>query len=123
MLHFRSQYTAPNGSFSIAMAKLKGLRADVKANAGFDTHAWDWLDLALGKWGAMFSRMAIMLGGVLLALGIVFCCVLPLVKSLVVHTTVRQMSLRRAKPRDLSGLRGYVPDSWFDKYGIMHRLL
>lgn len=41
--------TAPNGTFSLAMNKLKGLRAEVKANAGFDSHAWDWLDLALGK--------------------------------------------------------------------------
>uniref|UniRef100_A0AAZ3R3F1 Uncharacterized protein n=1 Tax=Oncorhynchus tshawytscha TaxID=74940 RepID=A0AAZ3R3F1_ONCTS len=41
--------TAPIGSLAIAMAKLKGLRVEVKANAGVDSHVWDWLDLALGK--------------------------------------------------------------------------
>ena len=41
--------TAPNGSLAIAMAKLKGLREEVKKNAGVDSHVWDWLDLALGK--------------------------------------------------------------------------
>jgi hypothetical protein len=55
--------TAPNGSFAIAMAKLKGLREEVKENAGVDSHVWNWLDLALGKWGAMFARMTFMLGG------------------------------------------------------------
>uniref|UniRef100_A0AAZ3SP16 Uncharacterized protein n=1 Tax=Oncorhynchus tshawytscha TaxID=74940 RepID=A0AAZ3SP16_ONCTS len=90
--------TAPNGFFAITMAKLKGLREEVKENAGVDSHVWDWLDLALGKWGAMFARMAFMLGGGLLALGIVFCCVLHWVKSLVVQTTVKQMSMSRADP-------------------------
>ncbi|XP_021424374.2 uncharacterized protein LOC110494027 isoform X2 [Oncorhynchus mykiss] len=53
--------TAPNGSLAIAMAKLKGLREEVKKNAGVDSHVWDWLDLALGKWGAMFARTVFML--------------------------------------------------------------
>uniref|UniRef100_A0A673ZJP8 Uncharacterized protein n=3 Tax=Salmo trutta TaxID=8032 RepID=A0A673ZJP8_SALTR len=91
--------TAPNGTFSLAMNKLKGLRAEVKANAGFDSHVWDWLDLALGKWGAMFTRMAIMVGAGLVALGVVFCCVLPLVKSLVVKTAVKQMSVHGVTPK------------------------
>uniref|UniRef100_A0A4W5LNK2 Uncharacterized protein n=1 Tax=Hucho hucho TaxID=62062 RepID=A0A4W5LNK2_9TELE len=111
--------TAPNGSFSIAMSKLKGLRAEVKANAGFDTHMWDWLDLALGKWGAMLARMAIMVGGGLLALGIVFCCVVPFVRSLVVHTTVKQMALGH----DNLHVRASLSTSstrWLDESGLCH---
>ena len=106
--------TAPNGSFAIAMAKLKGLRAEVKANAEVDSHVWDWLDVALGKWGAMFARMAIMLGGGLLALGIVFCCVVPLVKSFVIQTAVKQMLVSRADPpviaHPVSGSPGHYTD-------------
>lgn len=44
----------------------------------------------------MFARTAFMLEGGLLALGIVFCCVLPWVKSLVIQTTVKQMFVSRA---------------------------
>lgn len=95
--------TAPNGTFSLAMNKLKGLRAEVKANAGFDSHVWDWLDLALGKWGAMFTRLAIMMGGGLVALGIVFCCVVPLVKSLVVKTTVKNRWQYMEQTLDIRG--------------------
>ncbi|XP_036826014.1 uncharacterized protein LOC110489625 isoform X3 [Oncorhynchus mykiss] len=109
--------TAPNGSFALAMNRLKGLRTEVKANAGFDSHVWDWLDLALGKWGAMFARMAIMLGGGLVALGIVFCCVLPLVKSLVIQTTVKQMSIGRANlPVVVDPVPG-SPGHYTDRYG------
>lgn len=44
----------------------------VKDNAGFDTHAWDWLDLTLGKWGVMFAKMAIMIEVALVVMGIIF---------------------------------------------------
>lgn len=76
------------------MTKLKGLRHEVKDNAGHDSHAWDWLDSILGKWGAMFTKMVIMIGIALVVMGVVFCYVLPLLKSLLIQTTVKQMSVK-----------------------------
>jgi hypothetical protein len=63
------------------MTKLKGLRQEVKDKAGHDTHAWDWLDSTLEKSGAMFTKMVIVIGIALVVMGVVFCYVLPLLKS------------------------------------------
>ncbi|KAK2823360.1 hypothetical protein Q7C36_019960 [Tachysurus vachellii] len=81
----------PDGAFTKAMLKLKNLRLETTINAGRDKKIWDWLDLSLGKWGAWFAKLgiSIVMGGLL------FCCLIPILKSLVVKATVRQMEVLR----------------------------
>lgn len=56
-------YTPDNtdcsGSFTEAMNMLKDLRTETKENAGLDQHAWDWFDINLGNWGAMFTKISL----------------------------------------------------------------
>ena len=85
--------TAPGGKFSEAMLKIKGLRAEVKANAGRDSQMWDWFDLSFGAIGAWFAKLGMFLGVVILIGRSLFYCVLPILRSLVVKTTVKQMEM------------------------------
>lgn len=50
---------SPGGAFAEAMFKLGNLQTEIKENAGRDQHAWDWFDLNLGKWGAILTRIGI----------------------------------------------------------------
>ncbi|KAF7656545.1 hypothetical protein LDENG_00039890 [Lucifuga dentata] len=49
--------TAPDGSFTQVMNRLKGLRQEVKENARFDKDWFSWFDLKLEKWGAMLMKV------------------------------------------------------------------
>ena len=44
--------TSPEGTFTSAMDRLKTLRSEVTANAGFEREVGDWLERALGRWGS-----------------------------------------------------------------------
>ncbi len=85
--------TAPEVEFSEVMTKLKkGL--NLKTNAGTDSTMWDWFDLKLGAWLAklgMFLGVAVLIGGLL------FCCVLPILRSLVVKATAKQIEMLRCQ--------------------------
>jgi len=89
--------TAPEGKFTEAMNKIKNLRAEVKANAGRDEQVWDWLDLNFGALGAWFAKLGMFLGVAILIGGLLFCCVLPILRSLVVRTTVKQMEVLKCQ--------------------------
>lgn len=91
------------------MTKLKGLRQEVKDNAGFDSHAWNWLDTT--------SQMAIMIGVALVAMGSVFCCVLPFLKSLLVQTAVKQMAIGNYNPPVVVNPVPWTPGQYTDRYG------
>lgn len=46
-----SNNTAPEGSFTEAMTKLKNLRQEITDNAGSDMHSWGWFESTFGQWG------------------------------------------------------------------------
>ncbi len=55
---------------------------------------WDLFDLKLGAWLAklgMFLGVAVLIGGLL------FCCVLPILRSLVVKATAKQIEMLRCQ--------------------------
>ncbi len=79
--------TAPGGAFSEVMIKLKNLR--IELNAGRDGQTWDWFNLKLGTWGAWITKLGIFLGVAILIGGLLFCCVLPILRSLVINATVK----------------------------------
>ncbi|KAI2656002.1 Syncytin-A [Labeo rohita] len=87
--------TAPEGTFTKAMAKLKELQVEMATNAGRDEKTWDWFNLKLGSWGAWLAKLGILLGVTIGIGGLLFCCILPLLKSLVIKATVKQMDMSR----------------------------
>ncbi len=54
--------TAPDGSFTKAMGKLKNLREEVTKNAGADMHTWDWLNSLFGSWGQWLAKVGVIIG-------------------------------------------------------------
>ncbi len=85
--------TAPEGAFSevIINSNKKKIRIKFKANSGKDNRMWDWFDLKLGAWGAWLAKLGMFLGVAILIGGLLFCCVLPILRSLVVKATARQI--------------------------------
>ncbi|MGL5956436.1 MAG: hypothetical protein ACRC0X_07545 [Brevinema sp.] len=90
--------TAPDGAFTIAMAKLKNLREETAKNAGKDDGIWDWLDFGWGSWTAWFTRIGIIMGIGFVVGGFLLCCVFPVLRSLIVKATVRRMGVMRGHP-------------------------
>lgn len=110
--------TAPGGKFSEAMLKIRSLRAEVAENAGRDEKVWDWLDLKFGALGAWFAKLGIFLGVAVSIGGILFCCILPILRSLVVQATTKHMEMQ--KPQEdgkilLEGNQGIYYQDWTDK--------
>lgn len=87
--------TSPEGTFTKAMAKLKDLQTEMENNAGRDEEIWDWFDLKLGAWGAWFAKLGIFLGVASSIGGLLFCCVIPLLKVFIIKATVKQMEVLR----------------------------
>lgn len=50
-----SNSTAPAGSFTKAMEKLKNLREEMTKNAGVDVHTWDWFKFTFWVLGTMVN--------------------------------------------------------------------
>ncbi|MGL5101854.1 MAG: hypothetical protein ACRC6N_04835, partial [Plesiomonas sp.] len=85
--------TAPDGSFTHAMEKLKNLRDEITANAGRDKALGTWFESMFGFWGKWLTKMGITIVVVLMISAILFCCVFPTLRSLLVKATARQMLL------------------------------
>ncbi len=81
--------TDPEGAFTEVMTKLKNLWIELKTNAGTDNKMWDWFDLKLGAWGAWLAKLGMFLGVAVIIGGLLFCCVLPILRSLAVKATAR----------------------------------
>ncbi|XP_019900097.2 syncytin-2-like isoform X1 [Esox lucius] len=117
---FIQNNTAPDGSFTQAMIKLKQLRKEVKDNAGSDAHTWDWLEMSLGQWRTTLTKVGIVIGIVLAVLAVVACCVIPLLRAFLTKTVVSQMPLRAmdsaASDLEVIPLQGH-PGQYMDKYG------
>lgn len=71
--------TNADGAFSKDMNKLRKLRVETVNNTGRDSKVGDWLDLKLGEWAFKFSML--------------FCCVLSVLRSLVLQATIQQMEV------------------------------
>lgn len=78
--------TSPEGTFTQAMTKLKGLRNEVYENAGFGRWMDDWMVSVFGKWGAWLTHMGLTIAVVLLVLLFAVSCCLPLLRSLFSRT-------------------------------------
>ncbi len=65
---------------------------------------WDWFDLTLGAWGVWLGKLGMFLGAILIG-GLLFCCVLPILRSLVVKATARQMEMLRCQDDEQFNLR------------------
>lgn len=91
-LHTVPNNTAPEGSFSTAMNKLKELRQEVKENAGHDKNAWDWLTLGLGNWWAALAIIGITVVAVMIVMAILFCCIIPILRTMFANVIAKQMS-------------------------------
>lgn len=83
--------TAPDGSFTKAMKKLKSLRTEVTANAGRDRKVGEWFDSLFGLWQGWLVKVGVIIA---VALGInvlLFCCVLPFLRSMKASAADKQM--------------------------------
>ncbi|XP_072347335.1 uncharacterized protein [Scyliorhinus torazame] len=86
--------TSPEGSFTQAMNKLKNLATEMKDNAGFGQGVWSWLDRMFGKWGAWFAKAGAIAVTTIVILGLIFCCLLPVLRSFLSRIAARQMVTR-----------------------------
>ncbi|XP_051986878.1 uncharacterized protein LOC127646934 [Xyrauchen texanus] len=83
--------TSPEGAFTQAMKKLHDLRKEVKSNAGRDQLFGQWFDDLFGSWkiGLMKIGIIIVIGLTLFAL--LFCCIIPILRSIMTRTVAKQM--------------------------------
>ena len=73
--------TSPEGTFTSAMDRLKTLRSEVTANAGFEREVGDWLERALGRWGSWMTKAGLLVGVTLISVILLLSCFLPLLRS------------------------------------------
>ena len=83
--------TAPEGSFTLAMNKLKRLRQEVKDNAGHGKDWLTWLELKMGKWGVILAKVGVIVLIVVTILGLIFCCCIPVLRSMIASRLDKQM--------------------------------
>lgn len=83
--------TAPEGSFTLAMNKLKRLRQEVKNNAGHGNDWMTWLELSMGKWGAILAKVGVIVLIVFTLMGLIFCCCIPVLRSMIASRLDKQM--------------------------------
>ncbi len=83
--------TAPDGSFTKAMGKLKNLREEVTKNAGADMHAWGWLNSLFGSWGQWLTKLGIIICIVVVVFLLLFCCIVPFIRSMLASAAAKQM--------------------------------
>lgn len=105
--------TAPGGLFSEAMRKLHQLKTELKENAGENKilSLPDWLELNLGKWGAILAKAAIAAALLLILVFLLLFCIVPVVRRWCLRTVERQtdtviglqraMMLSQLPPRQL----------------------
>ncbi|XP_048867249.1 uncharacterized protein LOC125740327 [Brienomyrus brachyistius] len=102
--------TAPDGSFTKAMRKLQGLQDEMASNAGQHDGLFDWWYDMWGNWQQALMK-ALCVGAVLIsALLLIFCCIVPLVRSLVGRALSRQATIA-AMSRVVGGPFG-AASSW-----------
>ncbi len=90
-INVTDQTPAPDGSFTKAMGKLRNLREEVTKNAGADMHTWDWFNSLFGSWGQWLTKMGIIIGIVVVMFLLLFCCIVPFIRSMLASAAAKQM--------------------------------
>ncbi|XP_047237521.1 syncytin-B-like [Girardinichthys multiradiatus] len=84
--------TAPRGTFSAIMVRLRKLKEEMKENAGKDSWSWKSLEEIFGNWGALAVKTGLTLLTVLVVIFLLVCCVLPIIRKWVLGTVYRWMT-------------------------------
>lgn len=95
--------TAPDGSFTKAMTKIKDLRNNLTQNAGYGHEMLTWLESLLGGWGAFFVKIGMAIIACLTVMSLVLCCCIPIARGLISKGISRAMNiqaLQMAVPRN-----------------------
>ncbi|XP_048019955.1 uncharacterized protein LOC125251062 [Megalobrama amblycephala] len=88
---FSFTYQAPDGSFTKAMKKLKSLRTEVTENAGRDRKIGEWFDSLFGSWKEWLVKVGVIIAVALGIFVLLFCCVLPFLRSTMAGAAAKQM--------------------------------
>jgi len=83
--------TAPNGSFTTAIKKIKTLRDEVTKNAGRDRNFGYWLDSIFASWKDWLMQVGIILAVSVGVFFLLFCCVVPFLRSMLASAAAKQM--------------------------------
>lgn len=97
--------TAVAGAFSAAMNKLKNLKEEVKKNAGFGSQMMSWLEQSLGRWGAYFAQVGLVLLLSVLFIALVLCCCLPILRGLITRGIDKAMNIQAIQMAVMQGNR------------------
>ncbi|KAL2076907.1 hypothetical protein ACEWY4_027497 [Coilia grayii] len=87
--------TAPDGAFTKAMIKLRRLRDEVTENAGkntFESPLTGWFQNAFGfGWGAWAAKVLMGIVLATLAISLIICCLVPVLRSLAVRLVASKL--------------------------------
>jgi hypothetical protein len=90
--------TAPDGSFTRAMKKIKELRHEVATNAGRDRSFGYWLDSIFGSWREWLIKVGIIIAVTMGVVFVLFCCIVPFLRSMLASAAAKQMINVSVKP-------------------------
>ncbi len=54
-------------------------------------HTWDWFNSLFGSWGQWFTKMGIIIGIVVVMFLLLFCCIVPFIRSMLASAAAKQM--------------------------------
>ena len=107
-----SQITLLQIYHSLLIYNLKSLRKEVKDNAGHDQGMFGWLVIRFGVWGMSLAKIGALLLIVLTLIGLIFCCCIPIVRSVIASRLSKEMTLmvtRRERDEHCThGLQGLM---------------
>lgn len=97
--------TAPDGSLSKGLTKLRALANELKAQSGVSNPMLSWLQQTFGRWGAMLGQIAM---GLFISVSIFVtcgCCCIPCIRTLVTRTIEKALSGRDDMPPKYQALQ------------------
>lgn len=80
------------------MKKLKELRQEVTDNAGRDRDLGNWFDSVFGSWREWFIQVGVTIAVVVVICLVLFCCVVPFLRSMLANAAAKQMINVSVKP-------------------------
>lgn len=66
-------------------------KVDVQVDAGVDVHTWDWFNSLFGSWGQWLTKVGIIIGIVVVVFLLLFCCIVPFIRSMLASAAAKQM--------------------------------
>jgi len=105
--------TAPDGSFTTAIKKIKSLRDEVTKNAGRDRNFGYWLDSIFSSWKDWLIRIGLILAISVGVFFLLFCCVVPFLRSMLASAAAKQMINVSVSPSgiDVEGVNEILPSA------------